>query len=154
MHGLGFRRVLGYVYFKFDTFESTRRNQKMKQLTLKSALLGFLLLFVGLAFAVAEQNSVTLVISEPASIAGTTLNPGHYKVKWQTSGENTTLTILDGKKVVATVPVQVKQEPGPSADNAALRLTGEGSARSITAVYTPKLTFVVEQNATASNGKP
>jgi len=126
----------------------------MKQLTLKSALLGVLLLFVGLAIAAAEQNSVTLVISDPVSIAGTTLKPGHYKVKWQTSGQNTTLTIQDGKKVVATVPVEVKQEPGPSADNAALRLTGEGSARSVTAIYTPNLTFVIEQNATASNGRP
>ena len=126
----------------------------MKQLTLKSALLGVLLLFVGLAIAAAEQNAVTLVITDPVSIAGTTLKPGHYKVKWQTSGQNTTLTIQDGKKVVATVPVQVKQEPGPSADNAALRLTGEGSARSVTAIYTPNLTFVIEQNATASNGRP
>jgi hypothetical protein len=142
-------RVLGYVYLKFNLEKS-----KMKQLTLKSAFLGVLLLFVGLAIAAAEQNSITLVISEPVNIAGTTLNPGHYKVKWQTSGQSTTLTIQDGKKVVATVPVQVKQEPGPSADNAALRLTGEGSARSVTAVYTPKLTFVIEQNATASNGRP
>jgi hypothetical protein len=137
------------VYFKFSLEKS-----KMKQLTLKSALLGVLLLFVGLGIAAAEQNSVTLVISEPVSIAGTTLKPGHYKVKWETSGQSTTLTIQDGKKVVATVPVQVKQEPGPSADNAALHLIGEGSAKSVTAVYTPKLTFVIDQNATASNGKP
>ena len=125
----------------------------MKQLTLKSALLGFLLLFVGLAIA-ADQNAITLAVSEPVNIGGTTLKPGNYKLKWQSSGQETTLTIQDGKKVVVTVPVQVKQEPGPSANNAALRLVGEGSTRNVTTVYTPKLTFVIEQNTTASSGRP
>lgn len=125
----------------------------MKQLTLKSALLGFLFLFVGLAVA-ADQNSTSLIVDEPVNIAGTTVKPGHYKVKWQSSGQETTLTVQDGKKVVLTVPVQVKQEPGPSAYDAALRVTTEGSTKNVTAVYTPKLTFVIEQNATASNGRP
>jgi hypothetical protein len=120
----------------------------MKQL--KSALFAFVLLVVGVATVAAQQTSATLDLSEPVTIAGTTLNPGHYKVKWQNSGQQATLTILSGKRVVATVPAQVTQESGPNADNVALKLTESGSTKTVTAVYTPKLTFTIDQNATAS----
>ena len=54
-----------------------------------------------LAFA-GSKNSINLNLEQPVEVAGTQLAPGHYKLIWESAGQNVTVTFAEGKKTVAT----------------------------------------------------
>jgi len=58
------------------------------------------------AFAVDSHKS-SFEISAPTQVNGTMLPAGDYTAKWEGSGPTVQVRIMQGKKVVATVPAQV-----------------------------------------------
>jgi hypothetical protein len=48
------------------------------------------------------KNSGTVKISYAASLTGTALTPGEYKVTWEQHSPEATVTLMRGKNVVAT----------------------------------------------------
>ncbi len=80
--------------------------------------------------AFAATNSGKILLSQGATVNGTTLKAGSYNAKWEGEANNVTLRILDGNKVVATVPAHMV-DLGSKADNNAVLLTGATSVRSI-----------------------
>ena len=57
--------------------------------------------------AFAASNSGSMTVAQPVRVNGVQLAPGEYRVKWEGAGDNVTVTILEGKKVVATAPAHL-----------------------------------------------
>ena len=91
----------------------------------KGLLLGLALLLATSAFA---ANKGSLQFSDPVTVSGKQLKAGDYTVKWEGSGPNVELNILQGKNVVATVPARLIDLNRSSDSNAAvMKLNGDGS---------------------------
>ncbi len=67
----------------------------------KSLVLGLAVLTASSAFA-ANKGSLTLV--NPATINGTQLKAGDYKLQWDGTGPAVEVSIMKGNTVVAKVP--------------------------------------------------
>ena len=72
--------------------------------TSKGLLLGLALLLATSALA---ANKGSLQVSDPVTVSGKSLAAGEYTVKWEGNGPNVELNILQGKKVVATIPARL-----------------------------------------------
>ncbi len=83
----------------------------------KILMVGLALLLASSAFA---ASKATLTLINPASINGTQLKPGDYRLEWDGSGPNVELSILQGKKVLAKVPAKVVDLSAPAQNNAAV----------------------------------
>ena len=59
------------------------------------------------AFAASDSHKSSFEISTATQVNGTTLPAGEYTARWEGSGPAVQLNIMQGKKVVATVPAQV-----------------------------------------------
>jgi hypothetical protein len=92
---------------------------------LKGLLLGLALLLAASAFA---ANKGSLQVNDPVTVSGKQLKPGGYTVKWEGTGPNVELNILQGKNVVATVPARlIELNSSPSSDAAVMKLNDDGS---------------------------
>jgi hypothetical protein len=78
--------------------------RKMKPKSLCAAAM--MLLTPALVFA-GPKNSANLELDQPIKVADTQLAPGQYKVIWQGSGPDITVSFTEGKKTVATIPAKL-----------------------------------------------
>jgi hypothetical protein len=91
----------------------------------KAVILGLALLLATSAFAI---NKGSLQVSDPLNVAGTQLKPGSYTVKWDGTGANVDVSIVQNNKVVATVPARrIDLSQAPSSDAAVVKINGDGS---------------------------
>ena len=92
----------------------------------KSLVMTLALLLASAAFA-AEKGSLTL--NHPATINGTTLKAGDYKLQWEGSGPNVEVSIVKGKNVVAKVPAKIVDlGSAPQNDAAVMRTNADGTS--------------------------
>ena len=110
-----------------------------KNLCSKSVLLGLLasVVFLG-ANAVAADKAApamkgTLQLPQAASIGGTELASGKYKVEWTGSGDQVEVKIYRGNNVVASTPARLVKVDVQPYDNAAY-VTGQSGAKSVTQI--------------------
>jgi hypothetical protein len=88
----------------------------------KGLLLGLTLLLATSLFAAGDSNKGSLQTLGAVTVNGTNLPAGDYSVKWEGTGSNVQLTILKGKKVVATTPAHLVDLGSPaSADSAVVK---------------------------------
>lgn len=74
--------------------------------------------------ALAETNKKTVKLFDPATIGGTQLKAGEYSVAWEGAGPNVEVKIMQGKKVLATVPAHVIElKQAPDSDGTATHTT-------------------------------
>ncbi len=98
----------------------------------KSLILGSAILVASTAFA---ANKAQLHLSSPASISGTQLKPGQYELKWDGTGDKVQLTVMQGSKLMATVPAHmIELKDKPSDDSAVLR-AGAGGALTVAEIH-------------------
>ena len=83
----------------------------------KSLVMGLALLLASSAFAATKAS---LTLQSPATINGTKLKPGDYKLEWDGSGPNVEVSIMQGKKVVTKVPAKIVDLNQAAANDAAL----------------------------------
>ncbi|MFZ0197758.1 MAG: hypothetical protein WB523_01595 [Candidatus Sulfotelmatobacter sp.] len=83
----------------------------------KSVVLGLAILLASTAFAATKAH---LQLTDSVLVNGTKLKPGDYKIQWDGSGPNVELNILQGKKVVATVPAHVVELQTAASSDAAV----------------------------------
>jgi hypothetical protein len=76
----------------------------MKSKSLFTALMVFAI--PALAFA-GPKNSANLNLEQTVKVAGTQLAPGQYKVVWEGTGPNITVSFTEGKKTVATASAKL-----------------------------------------------
>ena len=65
------------------------------------------LAFATSAFAANDSHKSSFEISAATQVNGTTLPAGEYTAKWEGPGPTVQVNIMQGRKVVATVPAQV-----------------------------------------------
>ena len=94
----------------------------------KTLTMGLALLLATSALA-ATKGELTLL--GPATVNGTNLKPGDYKLQWEGTGPDVQVTILQGKKVIAKVPAKVVDLNAPAANNAAVLNNGEDGKRAL-----------------------
>ena len=46
-------------------------------------------------------------LDQPVNVAGTQLAPGQYKLTWEGSGQDVTVSFAEGNKAIATVPAKL-----------------------------------------------
>ena len=91
----------------------------------KGLLLGLALLLATSAFA---ANKGSLQVSDPVTVSGKQLAPGAYTVEWEGNGPNVELNILQGIKVVATMPARlIDLNRSADGDSAVVRKNDDGS---------------------------
>jgi hypothetical protein len=83
----------------------------------KTVVMGLALLLTSSAFAATKAN---LTLNNPTTVNGTKLKAGEYKLEWDGTGPNVQVNVLQGKKVVVTVPAKVVDLPTPSQNDAAV----------------------------------
>lgn len=91
----------------------------------KSFVMGLALLLASSAFAVTRGN---LSLSHPATVNGTKLKAGDYRVEWEGSGPDVEVSFMQGKNVVAKVPAKlVDLESASQNDATVMKNNGDGS---------------------------
>ena len=91
----------------------------------KGLLLGLALVLATSAFA---SNKGSIQVQEPFTVSGQQLPAGDYQVKWEGTGSNVEVSILKGKKVVATSPAyMVDLNQSSSYDSAVVRKNDDGT---------------------------
>jgi hypothetical protein len=124
----------------------------------KSALPGLALtMLLGLALTTITASSAfastkgNLELSNPVTVAGTTLKPGDYKVEWEGAGPNVQVSILQGKQVVAKVPARIVALHDPSPNNAAVTQPGNGATSSLAGIRFQGKTVSLELDDASSS---
>ena len=82
-----------------------------------SLVLGTALLLAANAFAI---NKGSFEIRDAVKVNGQSLAAGDYQLRWDGSGSSVQLSILKGKKVVATAPAQMVTLTGSSPNDVVL----------------------------------
>lgn len=99
----------------------------------KSLLLGLALVLTTAAFAASNKGSVQLI--DPVTVSGKQLPAGDYSVKWDGSGPNVELSIMQGRKVVATTPARlIDLSQTPNGNSAVVKSNDDGS-RSLSEIH-------------------
>jgi hypothetical protein len=99
----------------------------------KGLLLGLALVLATGAFAASNKGSVQII--DPVTVSGKQLRPGDYSVQWDGSGPNVELSIMQGKKVVATTPARLIDLSKTPNGNSAVVKTNEDGSRSLSEIH-------------------
>ena len=92
----------------------------------KGLLLGLALVLATGAFAASNKGSLEVI--DPVTVSGKQLRPGDYSVKWDGNGPNEELSIMQGKKVVATTQARVIDlSQVPNRNSAVIKSNDDGS---------------------------
>jgi hypothetical protein len=101
--------------------------------TSKIMMLSLALLLATSAFA-GNTHKGSVQFFNPVQVSGKQLAAGVYQVKWEGSGSNVEMSILQSGKVLATAPAQVIElNQKPNADAALINNNADGS-RSISEI--------------------
>lgn len=86
------------------------------------------------AFAASDSHKSNFEISAATQINGTTIPAGEYTAKWEGSGPTVQVSIMQGRKVVATVPAQIVTLDRAASDTQAEVRNGSKGERELTAL--------------------
>ena len=128
----------------------------MKLLKASILLIGLSLVLSSGAFA-GDANKGKLHLQDKTIVDGQPLNPGYYNVEWAGTGPTVQVTLLQGKRTVATFPAHVTEKPTRNYDDAyASAPEPDGSSR-LTVIYIggKRTALELEQNqASQGSGMP
>jgi len=119
--------------------------------TFKGLLLGLSVLLAAGAFA-ADKGSLEL--HSAASIGGTQLGAGAYKLKWDGDGPAVQLNILKGNKVVASARARIVNIDHPFEHNESVVNQNGNGGRSLGEIRLSgkKYVLAIDQDAGAAGG--
>jgi hypothetical protein len=102
-----------------------------------SMLLGLTLLLATSTWAAnkSSSNKRPLKVAEPITVNGIRLAKGSYQVKWEGTGPDVELNIVQSNRIVATVPARLVDLSHPEKyEGYGTRMEEDGSV-SLTAIY-------------------
>ncbi len=85
------------------------------------------------SFAASKPTTKSISFDQSVQVGDKTLNPGTYKLQWDDSADNTSVTILKGKDVVATVPAKIERKNNNA--NAAFEVNTANGGHHLDHVY-------------------
>jgi hypothetical protein len=115
----------------------------------KGLVLGLALLLATSALA---ANKGSLQVGDPLTVAGKQLAAGDYTVQWEGNGPSIELSILQGKKVVATVPARLTNLDQPSSYNSAVVTKTSAGARTLSQIRFSGKKYALEIGGESSAG--
>ena len=65
-------------------------------------------------------SSGSMSVTKPVQLNGTQIKPGDYKVTWEGTGSDVTVSVMKGKDVIAKAPAHVKELNQNSGSDATL----------------------------------
>jgi hypothetical protein len=77
----------------------------------KGLVIGLAVLLAASAFA---ATKATLHLDNPTTVNGTALKPGDYSLRWDGTGPNVDVSIMQGKTVIAKVPAKLVELSAPA----------------------------------------
>jgi hypothetical protein len=122
----------------------------MKLSKLALAFFGSALLFSSAAFA-GDSYKGSLQLNEKINVEGKELNPGHYTIKWEGSGPDVQVTVLQGKQAVATFPAHITEHATRNTDDAYGSAPDSDGGRMLTAIYPNGKRFSIELEQASAN---
>lgn len=116
-----------------------------------------LVALIGLALllplsALAAKNQTNISISQAVQVGATQLQPGDYKVQWEGDASAVKVTILQGRKTVATSSGKLVDRDQPAHYNAVVLKPGTGDTKVIDEINfaNQKQVLVLTDNSTQS----
>jgi hypothetical protein len=97
----------------------------------KHALLFSLVLMMPLALSAASTNSSKVTFDETVIVGGTQVPAGDYRVQWEGTGSSVEVSIIQGKKVIASAPATLVHERSPYGEEAVQVSPGDRVLRGI-----------------------
>jgi hypothetical protein len=113
----------------------------------KSLILGLALLLASSAFA---ATKAPLELTSSATINGTQLKAGEYKLEWDGSGPTVEVSILQGKNVVAKTSAKLVNLQSSAANNAAVVTKNSDGTNSLTGVRFAGKKYALELGESSS----
>ena len=107
---------------------------KFSRLLVATAVFSLLLPLSLLAKDNSNKHSIKTQISQPATVAGTALEPGQYKVEWTGTGPAVNAEFKLNGKTVATAPATVSELTKSSQPNATVMQTEADGTQAITEI--------------------
>jgi hypothetical protein len=104
------------------------------------------LAFTVCAFAASDTHKNNFQISTPAQVNGTQIPAGEYTAKWQGTGPAVQVSIMQGKKVLATVPAQIVTLSQP-ASNTQAEVSNSNGNQELTVLQFSGKTYSLELGA-------
>ena len=116
---------------------------------LMSALLFLMLIAPSLASA--EKTSTSVTFMEPVKIAGMELEPGKYRLKWDSAaGPEVQVSFLKNNKTIATVPARIVAQENIY-DSPTVETIAEGdNSRVLQEIRLKKIALMFDQSAAGS----
>lgn len=105
------------------------------------------------AFAASDSHKSNFEIGAPTQVNGTTLLAGDYTAQWEGAGPSVQVNILQGKKVVATVPAQVVALDSKASDTQAEVLNGTKGERELKALHFAGKKFSLQLEAQSAKAQ-
>jgi hypothetical protein len=103
---------------RFPTAGRKKNGAIMKLATVsKSLMMGLALLLASSAFASTKGH---LQLLAPTTVNGTQLKAGDYNVQWEGTGPEVQVSIMQGKKVLTTVPAKIVELKTKSENDSAV----------------------------------
>jgi hypothetical protein len=106
----------------------------MKMSRVSIILVGAVLVFSSGALA-GETNKRKLHLSDKVIVEGKTINPGEYTVEWTGTGPTVQVSLVQGKRTVATFPAHVTEQSTRNTQDAYGSSAEPDGSRSLTAIY-------------------
>jgi ABC-type enterochelin transport system substrate-binding protein len=104
------------------------------------------------AFA-SDSHKSSFEISAATQVNGTTIPAGEYTAKWEGSGPTVEVSIMQGRKVVATAPAQVVTLDRAAPDTQAEFRNGSNGERELTALQFQGKKVSLELGTQSANGQ-
>jgi hypothetical protein len=110
-----------------------KKGNYMKLPKISDGLLLGMALLLGTVASAATKSSLKL--EEPVSVNGMQLAKGEYKIMWEGTGPNVQLSVIQSKKVVATVPARLVELSRPGQGQGYGTRKDEDGTTLLTAIY-------------------
>lgn len=122
-------------------------------LSCKIAVLTLSLLLAATAFAGSDTHKASLQLLNSAQVNGKQLPAGDYQVKWEGDGPNVEVSIVQGKKVLATTQARMVDLEQKSHDDAAVVQTNADGSKSLSQIRFSGKKFALELGQEAAQAQ-
>ena len=92
------------------------------------------MMFPAVSLASAKEQKKKVAIEDPVEVAGKTLKPGQYQVKWAGNGPTVHVSFLKDGKTLLTAPAQVAQLRQKAPYDAVVENTKRNGKKSISEI--------------------
>ena len=107
------------------------------------------LLLTCASLASAEKKNVSVTFTEPVKIAGTSLEPGKYRIEWEGTGPEVQVSFQKNHKTIATAPARIVDQASHY-HGATIETKLEGDSRVLQEIQLKKMALMFDEGSSGS----